>query len=195
MTSFRLAFAAVALMSVPLLAQAEPKPGTPAAASSTCSAEQLGQIDAAFTDAGAALETAIRQISAEPQHPELHRWFGSTPAKFVRMNLERVALQVGRGRPATIECLHPTTCDASIFAYARQATGVMGFCRAFFGAGREGRDSRFGILVHEVSHVAIGTRDATYQPRNVLALAKDEPATSAMNADSYEYLVEALAAR
>jgi hypothetical protein len=44
----------------------------------------------------------------------------------------------------------------------------------------------------EVSHISIGTVDATYQPRQVLILAKDDPAAAARNADSYEYLVESL---
>jgi hypothetical protein len=75
---------------------------------------------------------------------------------------------------------------------ALPASGSLGFCPIFFRASDRGQDSRFGIVVHEVSHISIGTRDATYQPHQVLILAKDDPATAAMNADSYEYLVETL---
>ena len=48
------------------------------------------------------------------------------------------------------------------------------------------------MVVHEVSHLVLGTRDAAYQPRGAEALAKDEPRVAAMNADNYEYFVEFL---
>lgn len=190
------ALLAIPALTVPALAQSGDKEAMPAAArDGACSAEQLAQIDAAFGEAEAAIATTVRRLNDEPNLPELRQWFGATPAKFVRMNLERVAERVARGRPSATACNHPAMCERgenSPFAYALPSAGSMGFCPLFFRAGARGQDSRFGILVHEMSHLAIGTRDATYQPRHVLALAKQEPATAAMNADSYEYLVETL---
>lgn len=163
-----------------------------ASAPGACSTAQLAEIDAAWAEAGTAVAAAVARLNADPNLPELRRWFGTTPAKFVRMNLERIAAHIARGRPADTACEHPVACREQPFAYANPGTGAIGFCRPFFQAGARGQDSRFGIVVHEVSHLAVRTRDATYQPQRVLGLAKTEPAVAAMNADSYEYFVEEL---
>jgi peptidyl-Lys metalloendopeptidase len=56
----------------------------------------------------------------------------------------------------------------------------------------DGTDSRWGILIHEASHLAANTRDHAYRPTGALRLAKDNPARAAENADNYEYFVETL---
>lgn len=193
MTPFRAAaLAALVLLASPACAQLAGKAGKPAAADGTCTAEQLAQIDAAFVEARAAIHFTVERLSEDPRHPELRRWFGTTPGKLVRANLERIAARVAQGRPADTACNHPTHCRNRPAAYARPGSGSLGFCEIFFSARDRGQDSRFGIVVHEVSHISIGTRDATYQPHQVLILAKDDPETAALNADSYEYLVESL---
>jgi hypothetical protein len=184
--------AALVLLAGPVLAQAADKTGKPPAANGICSAEQLAQIDDAFVEAHTAIRFTLERLAAEPGHAELRRWFGTTPGKLVRANLQRVAARVAQGRPSDVACNHPGVCRNQFAAYARPGTGALGFCQAFFSAGSRGQDSRFGIIVHEVSHISIGTVDATYQPRQVLILAKDDPAAAARNADSYEYLVESL---
>ena len=198
MTPFRAAALAVlVLLGSPACAAQfgvkENKPAAPNGASDgACSAAQLAEIDAAFQEARAALRLSLERLSTDPQHPELRRWFGTTSGKLVRANLERIATRVDQGRPADTACNHPTSCRGTSFAYTRPATGALGMCPPFFRAANRGQDSRFGIVVHEMSHLAIGTRDTTYQPHQVLVLAKDDPAAAAMNADNYEYLVETL---
>ena len=86
-------------------------------------------------------------------------------------------------------------CRGQTFAYVRwggNAQEVMGVCPAFFRAARSGQDSQGGIILHEMSHLALGTRDHAYQPARVEALAKDDPRAAQMNADSYEYFAEFL---
>jgi hypothetical protein len=56
----------------------------------------------------------------------------------------------------------------------------------------DGTDSRWGILIHEASHLAANTRDHAYRPNGALMLAKENPARAAENADNYEYFVETL---
>jgi peptidyl-Lys metalloendopeptidase len=56
----------------------------------------------------------------------------------------------------------------------------------------EGFDNRWGILIHEASHLAAGTQDFVYGPRAALLLAKQDPERAALNADNYEYFVESL---
>ncbi len=80
-------------------------------------------------------------------------------------------------------------------AYASAGRGLLGLCPAFFRARMTGFDSRWGILVHEVSHLVAGTRDHAYGRRSAMALAANEPARAAQNADNFEYFVETLAAR
>lgn len=195
MIPFRALLAGLLLMASPACAQPvkTAKPGGfPPAATGICSVEQLAEIDAAFTEARAALRFTLERLAEDASHPELRRWFGTTPGKLIRVNLQRIEARVVEGRPADTTCNHPTSCRPTSFAFTRPATGALGVCAAFFRAGPRGQDSRFGIMVHEMSHLAIGTRDATYQPHQVLVLAKDDPAAAAMNADNYEYLVETL---
>lgn len=171
----------------------QPQPQPQAAAElGICTPAQFAVIDEAFAEAGAAIAQAVAQLNGNPGLPELRIWFGTTPAKFIRRNLGAMGARVAQGRPAQTACNDTRRCSAGTFAYAIPSTGAMGFCPAFFRAGPRGQDSRLGVVVHEVSHIAIGTRDARYQPMAVRQLGKDEPATAAMNADSYEYFVETL---
>lgn len=163
------------------------------AAPGACSPAQFATIDEAFADAGTAVTRAVAQLAGNPELPELRIWFGTTPAKFVRRNLVTVGDRIAQGRPVQTACNDARHCRDGIFAYAMPSTGAMGFCAAFFRTGQSGQDSRLGIVVHEVSHIAIRTRDARYQPQGARELGKTEPATAAMNADSYEYFVESLA--
>jgi peptidyl-Lys metalloendopeptidase len=77
-------------------------------------------------------------------------------------------------------------------AYAAPGRGIIGLCPGFFRAAMDGYDNRWGVLVHEASHLAAGTDDFAYGPAAALILAKQDPARAARNADSYEYFVETL---
>lgn len=169
------------------------RPSAENAAAGICTPAQLAVIDEAFAEAGPAIANAVAQLARNPELPELRIWFGSTPAKFVRRNLEAVGALVAQGRPAQTACNDMRHCGERTFGYAYPLTGAMGFCPGFFRAERRGLDSRLGVVVHEVSHIAVRTRDARYSPEGVRDLGKNEPATAAMNADSYEYFVESLA--
>lgn len=192
MMSFRLALAAFVLLAVPACAQPGPKTGMPGSGDGTCTVAELAQIDAAFVEAHAAIRHSLDLLEGDPAHPALRRWFGVTTGKLVRANFERMAFRAAQGRPADTTCRHPSACQGTSFAFTRPATGALGLCEPFFRAGPRGQDSRFGILVHEISHLAAGTRDTVYQPQRVLILAKEDPEAAAMNADNYEYLVESL---
>jgi peptidyl-Lys metalloendopeptidase len=57
----------------------------------------------------------------------------------------------------------------------------------FFAAPLVGRDSKAGTLIHELSHIEVGTQDYAYGAAAVLSLPSDEAAN---NADTYEYYAE-----
>ncbi len=184
------AAAVMALLAGAALTQpagAKPQAQRPGA----CTAEELAAIREGFGDARERAEAAIRFIGEHPDDPHIGRYFGATPRKVLREHFRLILDGIGRADSLTLVC-HDQSCGAGTFAFVRPTQSVMGFCRAYFAAAREGKDSRGGIIVHEVSHLALNTRDAEYQPEAARLLAKDEPHVAAMNADNYEYFVEFL---
>jgi len=138
------------------------------------------------------LEEAIRLVREEPDHPHLRRWFGDGSRKAVRLTLELTAERLAAPEGFEIHCNDPQSCQGSRFAYAQPGALVIGLCPSYFRARTEGTDSRWGILIHEASHLAANTRDHAYRPEGALALAKAEGMRAVENADSYEYFVETL---
>jgi hypothetical protein len=60
--------------------------------------------------------------------------------------------------------------------------------------GSGGLDSRFGILIHEMTHIAARTGDHAYRPSGAARMADTDPTLAARNADNYQYFVETLPA-
>ncbi len=174
-------------------AQYPQKPGWGGAAPpGTCSAQEARDVEIAFREAAQMTRYAIRALDENPNLPEFRRWFGTGPVAPVRRNLVIIADYLARQRPPQIACNSPNMCPRGRFAYTMNATGAMGFCELFFNARSDGWDSRAGIVIHEVSHAAARTRDVAYSVRGAAVLAKDDPASAAINADNYEYFVESL---
>ncbi len=192
------ALAALTLAPLPLAAQGVKGGDRPVASrNGVCSEEQRVVIRRAFGDARQMTNASIASLALEPERiqPHLSRFFGSNPAGAIAKNFRAIAQGLDeRENRVAYECNSAASCRGRTFAYAgRNRSGeVMGFCAAFFSAGRTGQDSQGGIVVHEMSHLALGTRDHAYQPSRVEALAKDDPAAAQMNADSYEYFAEFL---
>lgn len=60
----------------------------------------------------------------------------------------------------------------------------------FFSAPWSGIDSKPGVIVHEVSHLAVPTDDIAYGEDAAMALAAAHPDQALDNADNYEYFAE-----
>jgi peptidyl-Lys metalloendopeptidase len=166
--------------------------------SGACTDEQRVTIRRAFADARQMTNASIASLALEPEaiRPHLARFFGTNPAGAIAKNFRAISqgLDQREGRLA-YECNRAGSCRGATFAYVRwggNAREVMGVCPTFFSAARTGQDSQGGIVVHEMSHLALGARDHAYQPRGAEALAKDDPAAAQMNADNYEYFAEFL---
>lgn len=168
------------------------KPGFEAVPPGTCTPEQAQQVEAAFREAARLTRNAIQALDENPQLPEFRRWFGAGPVAPVRRNLVLINDYLARRRPPQIACNPPAMCPRGRFAYTMTQSGAMGFCELFFRARADGFDTAAGIVVHEVSHAAARTRDVAYSVRGAAVLAKDDPASAAINADNYEYFVESL---
>ena len=164
----------------------------------TCTPDQRATIRRGFADARQMTNAAIASLALEPEaiRPHLSRFFGSNPAGAIAKNFRAISRGLDEREPRlTYECNRAESCRGQTFAYVRwggNAQEVMGVCPAFFRAARSGQDSQGGIILHEMSHLALGTRDHAYQPARVEALAKDDPRAAQMNADSYEYFAEFL---
>ncbi|MBR0671241.1 M35 family metallopeptidase [Neoroseomonas soli] len=195
------ALAAIVLAPLPVAAQGTKFPqGQPQALArdGACSAEQMVVVRRGFADARQMSNRAIASLTMEPEvvRPHLARFFGSNPAGAIAKNFRAISVGLDQRESRLVyECNRTDACRGSTFAYVRwggNAREVMGLCPAYFSAARSGQDSQGGIIVHEMSHLALGTRDHAYQPRGAEALAKDDPAAAQMNADSYEYFTEFL---
>lgn len=157
-----------------------------------CVAAHRALIDDALAEARRRLPEAIRLVREEPDHPHIRRWFGDASRKTIRITLELTLARLEDTTGLTIRCNDPPGCPGGRFAYARERDMVLGLCPPYFRARMDGTDSRWGILIHEASHLAANTRDHAYRPNGALALAKESSARAAENADNYEYFVETL---
>jgi len=193
------ALATLMLAPLPLAAQGV-KGGERQALSQNgaCTEEQRATIRRGFADARQMTNASIASLALEPEaiRPHLARFFGTNPAGAIAKNFRAISRGLDEREPRlTYECNRAESCRGQTFAYVRwggNAREVMGVCPAYFRAARTGQDSQGGIILHEMSHLALGTRDHAYQPARAEALAKDDPAAAQMNADSYEYFAEFL---
>lgn len=201
--SLATAAALATLLLAPLPLAAQGVKGAPGAAPAltadgACTADQRATIRRAFVDARQMTNASIAALTFEPEaiRPHLTRFFGTNPPGAIAKNFRVIARSLDeRESRVTYECNREAQCSRGVFAYAgRNGRGaeVMGFCPTFFSAQRTGQDSQGGIVIHEMSHLALNTRDHAYRPTRVEALAKDDPAAAQMNADSYEYFAEFL---
>lgn len=157
-----------------------------------CTPGHRAAIEEALGVARDRLAEAIRMVEEDPDNTHIRRWFGSGSRKVIGMTLRLTAERLEDSATIDFHCNDPGSCPGGRFAYARGRDTVLGVCAPFFRATMEGTDSRWGILVHEASHLAANTRDHVYRPNNALRLAKEDPFRATENADNYEYFVETL---
>lgn len=154
-----------------------------------CSPEQRQMVDEAIAEARRRVAGAITFVRTRPDDPHVRRWFGEGQNNLVLKNLQTTAQRLAQPETLTVHCNDPQTCRGQ-FAYARRSANLLGLCTPFFRARFEGQDNRWGIVIHEITHLAALTGDHAYQPRGAQALAKSNPERAARNADNYEYFVE-----
>lgn len=170
-------------------APARPSAKTPSAA---CTLDQQAIVEEARQLAHQRSMAAAQLVATEPGHPHIRRWFGDAPRAEIADRLQRTAVQLGRPDSMKLLCNDLGPCEGSNLAFARPGLGIIGLCPGFFRAAMKGVDSRWGILLHEASHLAAETEDYAYGPTAALILAKDDPQRAARNADNLEYFVETL---
>lgn len=157
-----------------------------------CTADQRAMVEEARDLAQQRSAEAARLVATQPDHPHIRRWFGDAPRAEIADRLHRTAAQLSRPASMKVLCNDLGPCEGGNMAFARPGLGIIGLCPVFFRASMKGVDSRWGILLHEASHLAADTDDYAYGPTAALILAKDDPWRAARNADNLEYFVETL---
>ena len=179
-------------------AQAGPQGGPKGAATAHagCDAKQMILIQHAVAVAERRTAEAVAFIDAEPHHAHVREWFGTTPPPKIRVRLARTLELLRPERRPPLICGTAEICgNRPVFAVANLTRRTVTLCPMFFQARNEGADSRPGVIVHEMTHLAAGTGDMAYGRSAALALARKEPDRAALNADNYEYFVEFLPER
>ncbi len=162
-------------------------------APASCDAKQMILIQHAFTVAERQTAAAVAFLDASPDHPHVREWFGTTPPPKIRVRLARTLELLRPNRRPPHLCGTAEACgNRPVFAIANLTRRTVMLCPLFFQARNEGADSRPGVIVHEMTHLAAGTADMAYGRSAALALARKEPDRAALNADNYEYFVEFL---
>lgn len=168
----------------------------PPAALAGCDPKRVILIQHAFGVAERRTEAALAFLDTDPFHEHVRAWFGTSPHQKVRVRLARTLELLRPERRPPVLCGTAESCgNRPVYAIANLVRRSVMLCPLFFNARNEGADSRPGIMVHEMTHLAAGTGDMAYGRNAALALARKEPDRAALNADNYEYFVEFLPER
>lgn len=168
-----------------------------APAFASCSVSQQAELQSALL----AAETIARNASValgslgvgqRSDSPRYAQWFGTyseTRFNIVNAGFSNIRSVLENNRIDFIcGCLRDGT-----FAFINRARPFeINLCPAFWPAAENGRDSRSGTIVHELSHFneILGTNDFRYGQGPASALALTNPDQAVLNADNYEYFAE-----
>ncbi len=132
------------------------------------------------------LSAAARQTDAL-----YSKWFGAYTAgrySTVLNNWKKIKDALDQSR--TFNCDGPD-CGSSWYAYVYAGGSVEVFlCSKYWSAPESGVDTKFGTLIHEISHEVADTDDNAYGKTACADLATNDPDTAIENADNYEYMAE-----
>lgn len=135
------------------------------------------------------------------KNPIYERWFGDWTQDredIVRSNISKLVSGALLLRP-NYSC-HPQAgvskqCTEGAYAYVYSETSSIHLCDSFWGMPEIGIDSKYGTILHELSHLhyVSDTEDHCYGakgPDTCLELAVNNPDKAVQNADNYQYFFE-----
>jgi peptidyl-Lys metalloendopeptidase len=190
----------IALESDPVTTALAVPPETRAAvapAFASCSATQQSELQSALQSAetiarNASVALGSLDIGQRSDSPRYAQWFGAyseTRFNIVNAGFRNIRSVLENNRIDFIcGCLRDGT-----FAFINRARPFeINLCPAFWPAAENGRDSRAGTIVHELSHFneILGTNDFRYGQGPAADLALSSPDQAVLNADNYEYFAE-----
>ena len=160
-------------------------------------ASQQAEVRAAHENAAAHAQAAARQLETPGASTALcHEWFGAFDATryaTVRQHFTDIS-RVIASETVTYD-LTGAGCQADWYAYTYAGTRKVWMCSSLWSAPATGTDSKFGTVVHELSHAVSSTDDFAYGQAAARNLAATNPANAIRNADNHEYFAETYAAR
>lgn len=163
----------------------------------SCSIQEQADIVEAATVAETLAKTALGDLQGLPDNqrdtsPRYNAWFGVySDSRYTQVVSNFTAIA-----QALENELLQFSCDcteAGIFAFVYPEFPYnITLCPGFGIAAVNGRDSRAGTIIHELSHFTVvgGTDDHVYGHDGARALAASNPDLAITNADSYEYFAE-----
>ena len=158
-------------------------------------ATQQWDVRAAHENAGAFAEASMRELdwTTGALNALSTEWFGTFDSgryTTVRQHYSDSGSVIA-GQQLTYD-LTGSGCQPGWYAYTYKGTRKVWLCSGFWSAGATGTDSKFGTLVHELSHAVSSTDDLAYGQTNARNLANTKPADAIRNADNHEYFAEGL---
>jgi hypothetical protein len=160
-----------------------------------CSDEQIAVLRRALEKAGHVASLCcqyLEQISPENPDKLYVKWFGRYDESRHRKVLQaffdiRNTILMNE---IAIECNGPE-CREGWFAYVKvRGRAKVFICRKFWELADSGKDSKFGSLIHDVSHEVSGAIDYAFGEYDCRSLAKYYPSKAIRNADTYQYFAE-----
>jgi peptidyl-Lys metalloendopeptidase len=196
--SAKLLRAALASNSVDLNLQVPPATRAAVAPGfNECSASEQSVLQSALLSAENIARTSVialgsLNVAQRASSPRYLEWFGQYSD--TRFNIVRT------GYDNLLSTLENTQIDfvcgctrAQTFAFINRTRPFeINLCPVFWTSTENGRDSRAGTIIHELSHFneVIGTFDFQYGQTDSRQLAIDNPDQAVFNADNYEYFAE-----
>ena len=125
----------------------------------------------------------------------IRKYFGDSCEHDIKINFLKIDLKLNEIKKGN-KYHHSYTSENGVDAYVKpkQESGKhMGRIRLATGyriAKNDGDNSKPGILIHEASHIALGTQDYKYGKPGCLELCKTNVEAARANADSYLYAAE-----
>ncbi len=152
-------------------------------------AYDVSESNAAWTKAYSKLVTGISGLTNNPSH--YYYWFGMYPTSTVWSNT--FSLVKSSMEEDTFKLyFHGRHCKSNVYAYTYAGSRTIYLCGAYISSPDSGVDTKFGTLVHEMTHDVVATRDIAYGQHDARYLAQNYPTLAVENADNYVYYVETL---
>lgn len=167
--------------------------GTPKAVSFDGKYDSVDKSDAqdAWMNAYKSMVASPSDMDSNTAHYTL--WFGSATHKDTAKGTVQSIQESMENYPYTLYFKGPDCTPGDDFAYTFFRSTTIYLCDLYLDAkDRYDFDTKFGTLVHELSHAVADTDDLEYGTESCKDLAKYIPSNAVRNADNYEYFVETL---
>lgn len=155
-----------------------------------CNEEQKDALRSALDRTDKSLTDLLGRFDRNELGGYVKAWFGDNDPDTVRERYAKIRAMLDRPRTVVLSC-EERKCDHDLYGYSQGNS--ISVCPDFFASKlADGYNSMAGTLIHEFSHSYADTDDHAYGMGDVRILAHAHPEQAIENADSYQYLFEAV---